>query len=896
MPTLVQRSPRSGRSTTSSRAAVRAATAIGLCSLGLPVITSLTAPAAAASSPCVATATVVTCTYRTAGSYVWVAPLGLTQATFEVDGAMGARGDGAGLEGDGTHVVATISITPGHSYHVTVGGNGALGGPGGFNGGGDVGDRQAGSGGGASDVRMNTGAGSRVIVAGGGGGGGGDGSWCQNDSSRFCSIISGPSGYTAGGSGGSNTAGTDGSGACGTLSTAPDGLGGGFPPAPHQIGIGGAGGPGAPAGGNGTSTDGGAGGVGGGASGGGGGGGYGGGGGGGSGQTFAETDAHGNVTEYCDGAGGGGAAGVSYVDPSLVAPGTTPVIAPHADEGAAVIITYSALLISPAIAHPGQVVAIDGSGFDAGETVTLSTGGNVLDEVIASPTGTLRAVVFAPAMPRGNQLVSATGSSSGHVLNGQLSIVADVVAHPAGQTPGAGAKAGLFGFSPATSVTLYWDTNGGTNLGHGLTDAMGSLTIPFVVPAGATTGVHRLVAVTSAGAVAAGFAVTTTFVSPPPNPTVGSPVVFPNTAAPGQTVFVTAAGLTPGDTVPITIGSSATPLAQPVALSNGVAAATIVVPSLPLGTVDVHIGTQQAVLAVHPALVLLTTSAPAGAPIPAAVAGFTSTEPVLLHWQSASGVLLGTIAPDGHGLGNVTVSVPATATVGSAHIVAVDTGGHAAVAALTIVKASTATAIASTGPTGVVLGQPVTFTATVSREAPSSGMATGHVRFTEFVEGSFTPPKVISGCQSVPVDSTGRAACTTALNTLGTIVITGAYSGDAQNSASSASLVQLVGYAIKYGYGTSTPQTARPIVITVTLTNFDGVKNLTSSKAVLTVACLQPPGGGCVSPGSASTFTNAVTFYQYSIAASRLTTTGSYVLHFTVTGDPLLHDAPFVAA
>jgi hypothetical protein len=107
----------------------------------------------------------------------WTAPAGAVNVKFDVIGGMGGFSHN-GVGGSGGEAVATIAVTPGTVYKLTVGGAGknAPDGSGGFNGGG-MGGRTAsgtsigGGGGGASDVRDSNGR--ILLVAGGGGGGGG---------------------------------------------------------------------------------------------------------------------------------------------------------------------------------------------------------------------------------------------------------------------------------------------------------------------------------------------------------------------------------------------------------------------------------------------------------------------------------------------------------------------------------------------------------------------------------------------------------------------------------------------------------------------------------------------------------------------------------------------------
>jgi hypothetical protein len=109
----------------------------------------------------------------TGGQQTFVVPAGVTSVTIEAWGAQG--GDGTG--GLGGYSTGTLSVSPGQTLFIYVGGQGATNQSGGFNGGGTGGvdtnpsGTNGSGGGGASDVRAGgNGLGNRVIIAGGGGG------------------------------------------------------------------------------------------------------------------------------------------------------------------------------------------------------------------------------------------------------------------------------------------------------------------------------------------------------------------------------------------------------------------------------------------------------------------------------------------------------------------------------------------------------------------------------------------------------------------------------------------------------------------------------------------------------------------------------------------------------
>ena len=243
---------------------------ISAVGLGITALLSVCVPASnAVTANPVPTCTDGTCyvTFDYSGEYYyWVPPTGINSLHFDVYGAQGGRtgGKGGGVSGDLQNLSSGL--------YIYVGGAGGSGNAaaGGFNGGGvaGTGHADAGSGGGASDIRLSTSLADRIVVAGGGGGTGG---WIGGAGAPggLTLAATGTKGSTAGtaGGGGTQIAG----GAAGLGVTTGNGTAG-------QLAVGGTGGTGSVAGG------------------GGGGGGFYGGGGGGS-----DSVSGGN-----DGAGGGG--------------------------------------------------------------------------------------------------------------------------------------------------------------------------------------------------------------------------------------------------------------------------------------------------------------------------------------------------------------------------------------------------------------------------------------------------------------------------------------------------------------------------------------------------------------------------------------------------------------
>jgi hypothetical protein len=157
----------------------------------------------AATTDCsIASNTKCTVTFSYSGSpETFTVPNGVTSIYFDVRGAQGGGTSG----GQGGIDTGTLTVASGSKLIIRVGGQGTLGltATGGYNGGGatSAGDTAPGSGGGASDIRLNADTlTARLIVAGGGGG-----------QSTYCGVISLPT-QNVGGAGGGVKGGDGGSG------------------------------------------------------------------------------------------------------------------------------------------------------------------------------------------------------------------------------------------------------------------------------------------------------------------------------------------------------------------------------------------------------------------------------------------------------------------------------------------------------------------------------------------------------------------------------------------------------------------------------------------------------------------------------------------------------------
>ena len=175
----------------------------------------------------------------------FVVPAGVTSIhVVAIGGHGGDSGVSSGAGGAAARVGGDLSVTPGQTLHVVVGGVGqdGVGQTGGFNGGGDGGANAGAGGGGASDVRTGLAPETRLLVAAGGGGGGGPASSGEGGDGGDAGGNGAPGGEgenVGGAPGSSSEGGAGGSGCSGSADPGALGAGG---DAGDSVGSGGGGG------------------------------------------------------------------------------------------------------------------------------------------------------------------------------------------------------------------------------------------------------------------------------------------------------------------------------------------------------------------------------------------------------------------------------------------------------------------------------------------------------------------------------------------------------------------------------------------------------------------------------------------------------------------------------
>jgi Bacterial Ig-like domain (group 3)/IPT/TIG domain len=230
----------------------------------------------------------------------------------------------------------------------------------------------------------------------------------------------------------------------------------------------------------------------------------------------------------------------------------------------------------------------------------------------------------------------------------------------------------------------------------------------------------------------------------------------------------------------------------------------------------------------------------------------------------------------------ITATTPAHAG-GAVNLTVTTSGGTSNAISYTSQFATTTSLASSANPS--ILGQSVTFTATVS-PVPDGGTV-------DFAQDG----NPIAACQSVAVNtSNGTATCSVTYATVGSHSLVATYSGDfAYSGSTSAALVQQVTYAIEVLYDeTKQNNSGSSVPIKVRLRDAFGA-NVSTSSIVLTVSGLSPNPA----PGEPPTGTFTLTTldgeagYLFNVKTKKYPS-ATYTLSFMVTGDPVTHTATFV--
>jgi hypothetical protein len=389
----------------------------------------------------------------------------------------------------------------------------------------------------------------------------------------------------------------------------------------------------------------------------------------------------------------------------------------------------------------------------------------------------------------------AVSSSQNPSVFGQGVRFSAAVSSPYAGTPGGSVQFGVDGSNAGAPQPLA----GGTALSGTISDlAVGTHTVTATYLA--SDGLHAGSSGTLAGGQTVNKAATTTALGSDDNPSFGgAPVDFTATVT-----AVSPGGGTPTGTVQFVIDNAN--FGSPAGLTNGVATLSGV-STLSIGTHPVvadYLGDSDFTTSSSPTLSQVvngfaTTTTLTSAVDPSVFGqGVTFTATV---GGGGNGTPTGTVqfGVDGANAGGpvflsggaATSATIASLAVGTHTVTATYAGAGSFAASAgtlaggqTVDQAGTTTTVASSANPSM-LGQPVTFTATVAAAAPAAGTPTGQVQF--FVDGSAfgSPDTLTGGTATSGVDSSLA---------VGTHQVTATYTGDPDFTPSaSATLDQVVG-------------------------------------------------------------------------------------------------------
>ncbi len=211
-------------------------------------------------------------------------------------------------------------------------------------------------------------------------------------------------------------------------------------------------------------------------------------------------------------------------------------------------------------------------------------------------------------------------------------------------------------------------------------------------------------------------------------------------------------------------------------------------------------------------------------------------------------------AATGEPLTSLTATCPVTYTAAAGHTITASylgdsnfSGSTSSALTQTVNQAGTTTTLSSSANPSVV-GQPITFTATVSVAAPGSGTPTGSVAF-------FDGGVAISGCGAATLSNAGIVTCPVTYTSAGSHTITAVFGGGGNFATSTSSaLTQKVNQA---GTTTTLSSSANPSVVGQPITFTATVSVAAPGSGTPTGSVAFFDGGVAISGCGAATLSNA---------------------------------------
>jgi streptogramin lyase len=160
-----------------------------------------------------------------------------------------------------------------------------------------------------------------------------------------------------------------------------------------------------------------------------------------------------------------------------------------------VVFQTATLTATPSQGFPGARVEVSGSGFAAGETVTIKDEAGVFSVVTADGSGALTLSGKLRPAPFGTNTFVAAGETSHRLGIAQYSEMPVLVATPSVVTAGTQVKVTGFAFHSFDSVGMYIDSN--FQVGAATANSQGTIaganSVTFTVPARLPKGPHTIV-------------------------------------------------------------------------------------------------------------------------------------------------------------------------------------------------------------------------------------------------------------------------------------------------------------------------------------------------------------------------------------------------------------------
>jgi hypothetical protein len=464
----------------------------------------------------------------------------------------------------------------------------------------------------------------------------------------------------------------------------------------------------------------------------------------------------------------GSFSGTTFTVPASTTGAKTVVITDaSSNQGSATFTVNPAITLSPTSGNVGSSVTVTGSGFAASSTVTINYDGVVQTTspatVTTSSSGAFSASFSVPASVVGAHTVSASDGSSSS--SATFTVTQSITLAPTSGSVGSSVTVTGSGFAGSKTVTIKFGSTTMTTVPSTVTtDAYGSFSASFTVPAATAGG--KTVTATDAGSnsASATFTVTPAITLSPTSGNVGTTVTVSGT---GFTASSAITGKFAGSTVTLS-GTTTTDS------SGSFSAATFTVPASAAGgqVVTITDGSSKSATAtftVTSSITLSPTSGPVGTSVTVTGSGFAASATMTINYDGvAQGTTPTMVTTSATGAFSATFSVPASAK--GSHTVQATDGTNSGSATFAVTSAislnptngNVGTTITVSG-TGFAASSTITvkYDGTVQTTSPATVATDAYGSFS----ASFAVPASVYGSHTVQAtDGTNSATATFTVN------------------------------------------------------------------------------------------------------------------------------------